>query len=171
MSHIKILDCTLRDGGYCNQWKFGYKNIKKIINGLQEAGADIIECGFLTNKVTYNKDITKYTSIQDISKFIPNGSSKPFVVMMNYGEFDPYDLPEYDSSSINGIRVAFHKKDMVNALELCNIIKNKGYKVYIQAMVTLCYSDSEFLNLIEKVNDIKPYIFYIVYLLFWGKLR
>ena len=29
MNKIQILDCTLRDGGYCNQWEFGYKNTKK----------------------------------------------------------------------------------------------------------------------------------------------
>ena len=34
MGKINVLDCTLRDGGYCNQWKFGYNNIKKIIDGL-----------------------------------------------------------------------------------------------------------------------------------------
>ena len=31
MSRISVLDCTLRDGGYCNGWKYGYENIKKII--------------------------------------------------------------------------------------------------------------------------------------------
>ena len=34
---MKILDCTLRDGGYCNQWKFGYENTKKIVAGLCES--------------------------------------------------------------------------------------------------------------------------------------
>ena len=47
MQRVRILDCTLRDGGYCNQWKFGYENTKKIIDGLVESGVDIIECGFL----------------------------------------------------------------------------------------------------------------------------
>ena len=31
MGRIQVLDCTLRDGGYCNQWKFGYENAKKIL--------------------------------------------------------------------------------------------------------------------------------------------
>ena len=34
MNRVQILDCTLRDGGYCNQWKFGEKNKKIIVNGL-----------------------------------------------------------------------------------------------------------------------------------------
>ncbi len=34
MDRVHVLDCTLRDGGYCNGWEFGYGNVKKIIGGL-----------------------------------------------------------------------------------------------------------------------------------------
>ena len=43
MAKIEVLDCTLRDGGYCNQWKFGKNNIEIISSSLIEAGIDIIE--------------------------------------------------------------------------------------------------------------------------------
>ena len=49
MSKIQLLDCTLRDGGYCNDWTFGQDNIHSIINGLLEANIDLIECGYLSN--------------------------------------------------------------------------------------------------------------------------
>ena len=42
MENIRLLDCTLRDGGYINQWDFGEKTIKSIISRLIEAGTDII---------------------------------------------------------------------------------------------------------------------------------
>lgn len=48
------------------------------------------------------------------------------------------------------------------ALKFCEGIKSKGYKVYVQAMVSLSYSDEEFLRLIQYVNELKPYSFYIV---------
>lgn len=163
MNKVHVLDCTLRDGGYCNQWRFGFENTKKITNGLVEAGINIIECGFLTNRVTYNPEVAKYNSVDQVAPVIPacrEGSL--FVVMMNYGEFNIDDLPEYDGSSIDGIRVAFHKKNLPEALELCEAIKKKGYKVFIQAMVSLCYTDEEFLELIRRVNSFEPYAFYIV---------
>ena len=47
MSKIQILDCTLRDGGYVNDFTFGKYGIKKIISQLTNAGFDIVECGFL----------------------------------------------------------------------------------------------------------------------------
>ena len=48
MFKIKILDCTLRDGGYVNNWDFGKDNIQKIIKNLTSAGIEFIECGFLS---------------------------------------------------------------------------------------------------------------------------
>lgn len=55
MNRVHILDCTLRDGGYCNLWDFGFENTKDIISGLIKSNVEIIECGFLTDKVKYNK--------------------------------------------------------------------------------------------------------------------
>lgn len=163
MNKIHILDCTLRDGGYCNEWRFGFDNTKKIIDGLVEANVEIIECGFLTNKSLYNPDVTKFTAVEQIATVIPeNRDGKLFVAMMNYGEYDVDDLPAYDGSSINGIRVAYHRKNRYEALELCKKIKAKGYLVFIQAMVSLAYSDEEFLEMIHLVNKLGPYSFYIV---------
>lgn len=163
MNKVHILDCTLRDGGYCNQWRFGFENTKKIISGLLEANIDIVECGFLTEKITYDKECTKFVTIDDISTVIPTDrSGKLFVAMMNYGDYNLEHLPEYDGSSIDGVRVAFHKKNLNAALDACQEVKKKGYKVFVQAMVSLSYSDEEFLSMLQRVNEMEPYAFYIV---------
>lgn len=163
MNKIHVLDCTLRDGGYCNQWKFGFDNIKKIAKSLVDADIDIIECGFLTDRVEYNSAITKFTNLQELAQVIPNKrNGKIFVAMLNYNEYDVRKLPKYDGSSIDGIRVAFHKEDLEKSLKICHIIKEKGYKVFVQAMVSLSYNDKEFLSLIESMNQLEPYSFYIV---------
>ena len=163
MSKIQVLDCTLRDGGYCNNCRFGFDNERKIVHGLVEANIDIIECGFLMNTVEYDKDVTKFTSLDEVAKIIPqNKEGKTFVMLTDYGKYRPEDLPEYDGTSVDGLRVAFHKKDRVAALEECKAIKSKGYKVFVQAMVSLSYTDEEFLDLIRRVNELEPYAFYIV---------
>lgn len=163
MGNIKVLDCTLRDGGYCNQWQFGFGNIKSIISGLTESGVDIIECGFLTNRVDYNTDVSKFTTIGEIAKVIPSDrKASMYVCMVNYGEYRLEDFPVYDGTSVDGIRVAFHKKDLKGAISLCEGLKHKGYTVFMQAMVSLSYTDEEFLNLIKLSNELSPYAFYIV---------
>lgn len=163
MKSLRVLDCTLRDGGYCNQWKFGEQNIKKIIDGLCEANIDIIECGFLTNKIDYNPDISKYTNLDQITSFLPRyRANKIFVAMINYGEYDIDSLPNYNGKSLDGIRVAFHKSNRYEALEVCKKIKAKGYKVFVQPMVSVSYTDLEFVEMIKIVNEFEPYAFYIV---------
>lgn len=163
MQEIKVLDCTLRDGGYCNDCNFGNDNIKKIINSLIEANIDIVECGFLTDKVSYDLQKSRFTSMEELAAVLPEKrDGKFFVALMNYGDYDLEKLPQFDGSSISGIRVAFHKKDRISALETCRKIKEKGYQVFIQAMVSLSYSDEEFLDLIRRVNELQPYAFYIV---------
>ncbi|MBQ6349513.1 MAG: aldolase catalytic domain-containing protein [Methanobrevibacter sp.] len=163
MNNIHILDCTLRDGGYCNEWRFGFENIKKITQGLLEANIEIVECGFISNRVEYESDVTKYTSIEQITAIIPkNREGKIFVAMLNYGEYDIDDIEPYDGTSIDGIRIAYHKKDRYEALDFCEKVQAKGYMVFIQAMVSLCYTDEEFLETIHRVNEFKPYAFYIV---------
>ena len=159
---IKVLDCTLRDGGYCNQWKFGKDNIIKVLHSLMDAGIDTIECGFLSNRVTYDENVTRFPELKLISDWIPTEKKDRFVAMINYGEYKLEELPECENSPIAGLRIAFHKKNMLPALDFCKGIKDKGYKVYIQAMVSLSYKDEEFIDLIHRVNDIHPYAFYIV---------
>lgn len=163
MEKISILDCTLRDGGYCNQWEFGKKNISKIVNGLISSNIEIIECGFLTEKTEYFENRSKYTKMEQLKDLIPSMDTKQiFVVMINYGEYDIEKLPECKDSPVDGIRVAFHKSVRNEALDYCKKIKEKGYLIFVQPMVSMSYSEKEFLNLIESVNEISPYAFYIV---------
>lgn len=163
MSRVKVLDCTLRDGGYCNRWRFGRKNIPLILNALSAANVDYLECGFLTNRVGYDQDVTKYTEISQISPILSDLKIiKPSLLMVNYGEYDVNMLPCADETNIYGLRIAFHKKDMEGAIAFCRGIKEKGYKVFVQPMVAMSYSQNEYIELIKKVNSLKPYAFYIV---------
>ena len=160
---MKILDCTLRDGGYCNNWEFGKDNIRKILSGLVEAKADIIECGFITNGMPHKPDISKFNMTSEVDDILPvNRGESIFVCMINYGEYDVSELPQRTEGSIDGIRVTFHKKDIAGAMEMGETIMDKGYLLFLQPMVSLSYTDEEFLGLIKQSNLIKPYAFYIV---------
>lgn len=161
MGKIQILDCTLRDGGYCNQWNFGRDNIVKIINKLCDAHIDIIECGFLTNKNCNNPDASRFKSIETLSEYIQNNKNSKLVLMVNYGEFN-FDLLPENNGTIYGIRLAFHKDNLLPSLEICKKIIAKGYTLFLQPMVSLRYTEDEFEDMIERVNKINPYAFYIV---------
>lgn len=50
MGELKLLDCTLRDGGYVNDWEFGHNNLVSIFERLVDANVDVIEVGFLDDR-------------------------------------------------------------------------------------------------------------------------
>lgn len=163
MKEIRVLDCTLRDGGYCNDCHFGFENEKYIVESLLQAGVDIVECGFLTQKVEYREDYSRYTSLDQVARILPEDRrEKLFVVLMDYGTYRAEDLPQWDGSSVDGIRVTFHKKDLEPAMELARQVMEKGYKVFLQPMVALSYTDQEYLELIQRANQLRPYAFYLV---------
>ena len=163
MSQVKVLDCTLRDGGYCNNWCFGIDNIQAILSGLSEAKLDYIECGYLSNKQHYEQDRTVFNSLDDLNSLLPTESTTTtFVAMINYGEYNLEDIPTLSEGKVDGLRIAFHKKDVEAAIDYCQAVKAKGYKLFVQPMVSLSYKDDEFLRLIDAVNQIQPFAFYIV---------
>lgn len=65
MGSIRLLDCTLRDGGYVNDWRFGEDEISKILKNLEETSADILEVGFLKNE-PYQKDRTVFNDMEQV---------------------------------------------------------------------------------------------------------
>lgn len=163
MSNIKILDCTLRDGGYVNDFDFGRDNIAKILLQLQNAGIDIVECGFLEDG-PYDPNASVFNTVEQIAALLPEKRSGDtmFVAMACYGEYSLSQLSPCDGSSVTGIRVTFHYNEVNEALEYCRKVKQLGYKVFIQPVGTTSYSDAQLLQLILEVNKIKPYAFYLV---------
>lgn len=160
---VKILDCTLRDGGYVNNWDFGVSNIKSIISKLSKSNVEIVECGFFSDKEIWKDDQSKFNSIEDMEKcIVDTNENTMYAGLINLGEFDEEMIPDYKGGLVSCLRVAFHMKQVEEAIEYCSKLVKKGYKVFIQPMVTINYTDKQLLELVEKVNEIKPYAFYIV---------
>ncbi len=162
MSKIHILDCTLRDGGYINKWNFGKENIREIITNLDAANVDIVECGFLRD-VPYSEDVSVYSCVSQITPFItPKKESSLYVAMIALGDIAPEKILPCDGTSIDGIRLSFHKHEWEEAKLVAMDLMAKGYKLFIQPVGTTAYTDLELLNLIEEVNKLRPYSFHLV---------
>ncbi|MFB7138208.1 aldolase catalytic domain-containing protein [Gottfriedia sp. NPDC056225] len=164
MNNIRLLDCTLRDGGYINNWNFGQKNIKKIIEKLAKSNIDIIECGFIRDvDLDHNKSI--FNDVENIKEFIsPKKKDITYVGMIDQPYISINKINDYDGMSIDGFRITFHEneKEIEEALSYGKLLMDKGYKVFIQPVGTTSYSDEKLLELIYKVNQLKPYAFYLV---------
>lgn len=167
MAKINILDCTLRDGGYVNDFAFDNVNIFNIINHLSSASIDIVECGFLDAIQGRAEDFTRFDRCETINQQLSQLSEKHhtlFVAMIEFGKFNIDDLPALTGScnEIKGIRLSFHKSDYLKIFEQARSIIAKGYKLYIQPISTERYSDKELLELIHRCNGLGVDSMYIV---------
>ncbi|MCR8872921.1 aldolase catalytic domain-containing protein [Phocaeicola barnesiae] len=168
MKNIKILDCTLRDGGRIINCAFPDMEIRQLAIGLADANIDIIEVGFLRDwhNVKYEGNSTFFTDVEQIIPFLDKTKKNMYVAFVDYGMFDFDSLKPYDGRSIDGIRVGFSKKDydsqFIEIKKCLAEVKNKGYKLFVQGVNSLSYSDKELLDLVDSVNEIHPDGFGIV---------
>ncbi len=158
-NRIKLLDCTLRDGGYINDWEFGHDNLMSVYERLAKAGVDIVEVGFIDDRRPYDYNRSIYPDTAAIARTLGKAVLKPKMVvgMIDYGTCDLEHVQSCDESFLDGIRVIFKKSRMREAMEYCRALKAKGYAVFSQLVSVTSYSDEELLELIELVNDVEPY--------------
>lgn len=154
MKRIRLLDCTLRDGAYIVDGKFGERSIKGIIKRLQDAKVDIIECGWLKD-IPHTFGSSFYYTPQDLKQYMQIEKSKysTYVAMIDYNRYDINRLPVCDGETIDAIRIVFPKDKVAEGLALVKPIREKGYKVFLQAANTVGYSDQELLSMISAVNE------------------
>ncbi len=162
--NIKLLDCTLRDGGYINDWKFGHENIVNIFERLVAAGVDIIETGFIDERRPFDMDRSIVPDVHGMNRLLDgldHGTSM-VVGMIDYGTCGIDRILSADESCLDGIRVIFKKHHMTEALSFCEKIKALGYAVFVQAVSITSYNEEEYELLLNEVNKIKPYAFSMV---------
>ena len=153
---ISLLDCTLRDGAYIVDSKFGKPAIRGIISRMQDANVDIIECGWLKNN-KYEEGTTFYHIPSDLEQYLTNKNEKmQYVAMIDWDRYDLSTLPEYDGKSIDAIRVVFPHGKCREGIALAKIIREKGYSVYFQAANTLAYTEPDLQELADEINRVKP---------------
>ena len=162
MVNIRLLDCTLRDGGRVIDCNFGKKKINNILNDLQASHIDIIEVGFIRNKIQYKEGSTFFTGFDQVKEYLRMPTSE-IVMFVDYGMVNVALLPKWTPENpVTGIRFGFTKGNFDAAFSEMLEIKQKGYKLYVQDVNTPGYSDAEILSLIDKVNVLAPYSFAIV---------
>lgn len=166
MNSLKVLDVTLRDGGCVNDFNFGQAYMEKILAAQEASGIDVIELGYIDEGKGSEEGRTQYIDEQVIKETILKNkkSNIEYVAMIDYGKFDVEKLHRKTEADIDGIRMAFHKKNRFDVISIGRKIIEKGYKFYVQPMITMRYTDSELLELIDLINKELPDAsgFYIV---------
>jgi 4-hydroxy 2-oxovalerate aldolase len=159
MKSIKLLDCTLRDGGFVNEWNFGLGSIKSIVSRLARAGIDVIELGFIDERVGFDPDRSIRPDPASFNPVMENVDKHGSMIvgMIDYGTCGLEHVQPAGETVLDGIRVIFKKKDMDAAVAFCAGIKAKGYRVFAQPVSVTSYGDQEMERLLDALKAIGPY--------------
>jgi len=161
MKNFMLLDCTLREAPL-EDLMWGKLSVNRLLHGLEDAGVDIIEVGFLKNN-PYREGSTSFKHVEEITPYIKNKRADVlYVALVDYGRYDLENLTNYDGKSIDAIRVCFKHHEINDVLDYAELIRNKGYKVCIQHVDTMGYRDEEIKEFIKRVNEFKPFSYSIV---------
>lgn len=158
MNSIKVLDVTLRDGGCVNDFNFGQVYMEQILAAQEASGVEMIEMGYLDENKGTLKGRTQWKTSEAIYETLMKTKKcgVTYLAIMDYGKFNVDNLPPRSEITIDGIRVAFHKKNMHDIPAIGRKIMDKGYQFFIQPMITMRYSDREMLDLIDLINKELP---------------
>lgn len=139
-----ILDCTIRDGGYINNWRFDNEFVQDYLFLCNQLQVDFVEVGFMNKEDKYRNEIVgKYRCLtkEDIEHLYTMNQN--LVIMGDYSSINLEELKKIDPNKIKLVRVAFHKYQLHNAIECCNHIKSLGFSVSANVMATNNYTKDE----------------------------
>lgn len=161
-NNVKILDCSLRDGGHLNKSRFGCNIIRGFIEKLALAKTDIIEIGFLQTS-DFDKDCAIYPTVKDAEEILKDIDCKDSIISL-LTQVDKFDISKLEqcSGKVRLIRVSFHSNYIDLGMQYCEEVKKKGYLCSVNPINFSHYSKEQVVELISKVNKINPDIFSIV---------
>lgn len=169
---LKVLDCTLRDGGFALEdfskngirtASFTEEERRGLVENARDAGIDIIELGCMS-EADKREEFAIYESIEEISKYIPEriNETQMYVGFYRGPDTELNKIPEYSPEFIDGIRVIIRYSEIRKSLDFCAALSKKGYKVFIQPMLTMRYSDDELEQIIYAANEMQAFACYFV---------
>lgn len=164
---IKVLDCTIRDGGLMNKHDFEPRFVREVYKAVSEAGIDYMEIGYKNSKRLFSaKEFGKwkFCDDEDIRKVIEGIQSKTKIsVMVDVDRVDVEDIPEKKDSPVDMIRVAAYVKDVDKAIYLANHFADKGYETTVNIMAISRALDNELSECLDQLEkESKAQIVYIV---------
>jgi 4-hydroxy 2-oxovalerate aldolase len=162
---IKILDCTVRDGGLINQWQFSDDFVRKVFIALSQSGVDYMEIGYKSSEKYFSRSENgawKFCSEDDLKRIVGGFEKKlKLSAMADIGRIDYEDIPKKSDSILDMIRIACYVKEIDKAISLAHYCLDKGYETTINIMAVSKVLEKD---LDEALDDISKSDVPIIYL-------
>ncbi len=164
---IKVLDCTIRDGGLMNNHNFDFRFVREVYKAVSEAGIDYMEIGYKNSKELFSTKeygAWKFCDDEEIKKVIEGVESGTKIsVMVDIGRVNINDVKPASESPVKMIRVAAYVKDIDKAIFMVNHFAEKGYEATINIMAISKDQGVELDEALRQIeNESRASVVYIV---------
>jgi 4-hydroxy 2-oxovalerate aldolase len=145
---LKVLDCTVRDGGLVNDHQFDDEFVRAVYETCVAAGIDYMEVGYKNSKKLFGRDqfgAWKHCDEDDIRRIVgDNDTPLKLTTMCDAGKSDwrTEVLPK-EQSVLDMIRVAFYVHQVSEAVDMINDAHQKGYEVSANLMAVSTAAEVE----------------------------
>lgn len=154
--NVKLIDCTVRDGGLMNNWEFPVETVRRIYHANIQAGVDIMEIGYRVSPLVFNPQehgpwrFCDEEILRDVTG--SKSSSMELAVMVDIGRcFKENFIPRKDSV-IDIFRLACYVHQIDEAIDISNYLNQLGYKTFFNIMAVSASDPEVVRNCLQKVN-------------------
>ncbi len=164
---IKVLDCTIRDGGLVNSCRFNDDFVRAIYQACVAAGVDYMEMGYKGSKDAYppaEYGCWKHCSEADLRRIVgDNDADLKLSVMADVGRTDYHtDILPKDQSVIDMIRVATYIHQIPSAVDMIKACHDKGYETTLNLMAISVVHEQELEEALEILCQTEVGVIYLV---------
>lgn len=165
--NLKVMDCTLRDGGLVNDFYFTDEFVSALYQANQKAGVDYMEFGYKASKKIFSPDRFgkwKFCDEESIRAIVgENDSDLKISVMADVGRCDyKTDIIPKADSVIDTIRVATYVNAIPTAIDMIQDAKHKGYEVTANIMAVSKVNGEDLKNSLELLGQSDVDVIYLV---------
>ncbi|MBN1468541.1 MAG: aldolase catalytic domain-containing protein [Fusobacteriaceae bacterium] len=163
---LKIVDCTIRDGGLVNNYQFTDEFVRKVYETCLETGVDYFEIGKVVSKNVMSPDEFgpwNFCEEEDIRRIVgPNDTHLKIAVMADIGRTTKEDIRPKSESVVDMVRVACYIHQIPAALEIIEDAHNKGYETSLNLMAISKVSGNALDEALELISKSKADVIYLV---------
>jgi 4-hydroxy 2-oxovalerate aldolase len=163
---IKVVDCTVRDGGLMNNWQFNDEFVRGVYEGLLEAGVDYMEIGYISSEKAFSRKEVgpwKFCADKDLRRIVgDNKTNLKISAMADIGRVFYDDIPNKENSVIDMMRIACYAHQVDKAVELAHHCMDKGFETTINMMAVSKVNESDLEEALTTVAKSRVPIFYLV---------
>jgi len=163
---IKVLDCTIRDGGLINDHYFTDEFVRGIYEALSKSGIDYMELGYRNSKElfpTTDYGAWKYCDDKKIREITAGiESDLKLSIMVDAHRVKEQEFVPVDESPVDMIRVATYVKDIDKAIELINKCHDLGYETTANIMAISTEIEFDLVEALKQLAETAVDVVYVV---------